>query len=59
MTMTKDDLKPGDLVQLKSGGPVMTYEGEAYMTGDALCCWFDGGKRMREGFTFAALKRAE
>ncbi len=26
MTMTKDDLKPGDLVQLKSGGPAMTYE---------------------------------
>ena len=58
MTMTKDDLKPGDLVQLKSGGPAMTYEGEGSW-GDALCCWFDGGKRMREGFTFAALKRAE
>ena len=57
--MTKDDLMSGDLVQLKSGGPVMTYEGEAYMTGDALCCWFDGGKRMREGFTYAALKRAD
>ena len=56
--MTKDDLKIGDLVQLKSGGPVMTYEGEA-LYGDALCCWFDGGKRMREGFTFAALNRAE
>jgi uncharacterized protein YodC (DUF2158 family) len=58
MTMTKDDLKPGDLVQLKSGGPVMTYEGEGSW-GDALCCWFDGGKRMREGFTYAALKRAK
>ena len=57
--MTKDDLKPGDLVKLKSGGQVMTYEGETYMTGDSLCCWFDGGKRIRLGFTNAALKRAE
>ena len=56
--MTKDDLMPGDLVQLKSGGPVMTYEGEGSWV-DAICCWFDGSKRMREGFTFAALKRAE
>ncbi len=56
--MSKDDLKPGDLVQLKSGGPVMTYEGEA-LYGDALCCWFVGGKRMRESFSYASLKRAE
>lgn len=47
MTMTKDDLESGDLVLLKCSGPVMTCEGEAHMTGDALCCWFDGGKRIR------------
>ncbi len=58
MTMSKEDLTPGDLVQLKSGGPVMTYEGEA-LYGDALCCWFVGGKRMRESFSYASLKRAE
>lgn len=28
------------------------------MTGDALCCWCDGAKRMREGLIHAVSKRA-
>lgn len=56
--MTRDDIKPGDLVQLRSGSPVMIDEGEG-IWGDALCCRFDGGKRKREDFTWAALERAE
>ena len=50
--------KPGDLVQLKSGGPVMAYEGEAYMTGEALCSWFADGKRHQEAFAAATLELA-
>ena len=57
--MAEHEFKPGDLVQLKSGGPVMTYEGEAAFGGEALCVWFDGKKMERQGFTYAALKRAE
>ena len=53
------DLKPGDLVQLKSGGPVMTYEGEGAMLGGALCVWFAGRVMQRERFDYAALKMAD
>ena len=52
-----DDLKPGDVVQLKSGGPKMTYEGRSEMLGDAICCWFVGTEMKRKGFTHAALER--
>lgn len=47
--------KIGDTVRLKSGGPVMTYEGEGAYSG-AICSWFDGGKLMRQGFTLATLE---
>ena len=57
--MAEHDFKPGDVVQIKSGGPKMTYEGEAGMTGEALCVWFDGKKMERKGFTYAALKKDE
>ncbi len=43
-----DDLKVGDVVQLKSGGPEMTIElidtfGDDHKK--AMCVWFDGAKR--------------
>lgn len=41
------NFKAGDLVQLKSGGPIMTVrdnEGPEYVT----CQWF-GGKKLEEG----------
>jgi hypothetical protein len=56
--MTGDHLQHGQLVSLKADGPVMAYEGKGCL-GDALSCGFDGGKRICEGLTFAALKRAE
>lgn len=57
--LNEQDLKPGDLVQLKSGGPVMTYEGEGAMLGSALCVWFAGRVMQRERFDYAALKKAD
>ncbi len=57
--MTKDELNPGDLVRLKSGGPDMTYEGEAAMLGGALCVWFRDRQLVRDRFEYSTLERAE
>jgi uncharacterized protein YodC (DUF2158 family) len=46
-------MKPGDLVRLKSGGPVMTIRWVA--EGDAYCEWFDGAKITGHRFALAAL----
>lgn len=53
--------KSGDLVELVSGGPVMTVETHHFMTGDGTsyrCSWFAGAKHNKELFAEAALKRA-
>lgn len=51
------ELQPGDLVKLKSGGPLMTYEGASHMMGDAICVWFEGEKRSRTGFSHSSLEK--
>lgn len=56
--MTKDDFTEGDLVCLKSGGPLMTYEGES-MGGEAMCVWFDGKKKISETFAYTSLEKGE
>jgi uncharacterized protein YodC (DUF2158 family) len=39
------NFKPGDLVVLKSGGPVMTVEDvDKFATNDITCVWFAGAK---------------
>jgi uncharacterized protein YodC (DUF2158 family) len=61
------EFKEGDLVQLRSGGPVMTVEqvGDRAMTGEATvwCVWFEkvGNKRIaqRETFSPGTLDKAE
>ncbi|HVB78958.1 MAG TPA: DUF2158 domain-containing protein [Candidatus Binataceae bacterium] len=57
-----DEMKVGDIVQLKSGGPDMTIEhidtwGSDHVS--AKCVWFDGSKRKAEVFALAILKKAE
>jgi uncharacterized protein YodC (DUF2158 family) len=49
------ELKQGDLVQLKSGGPEMTIDqiNDASVT----CIWFDGHHRNEAVFDAAALER--
>jgi uncharacterized protein YodC (DUF2158 family) len=50
------EIKKGDTVRLKSGGPLMTVEDATYA--DAIrCTWFDDkSKRCREEFDIEILK---
>lgn len=48
-----DGIKPGDVVQLKSGGPKMTVA--SINAGRAICEWFDGGRREAHGFNLEVL----
>lgn len=55
-----DEIKAGDVVQLKSGGPPMTVASvgeQAWGGGQGVWCeWFDGKKPMKEVFAPAAVK---
>ena len=52
-------LKAGDVVQLKSGGPIMTitWVGDEYGTLNARCEWFDGKKAATGTYPVAALEK--
>ncbi|MBL8649505.1 MAG: DUF2158 domain-containing protein [Sphingopyxis sp.] len=51
------DFKAGDIVQLKSGGPVMTV---AHVSGDSvLCIWIEKNKTFREPFPPVVLEKRE
>jgi uncharacterized protein YodC (DUF2158 family) len=48
------DLKQGDVVQLKSGGPKMTLDTIGYHVGQ--CSWFDASmNRQKEDFNLCSL----
>lgn len=57
--MAKATFKPGDLVELKSGGPVMTVEREGYSVNSWECTWFAGDKHQHNTFEGVALKMAD
>ncbi|TNC62072.1 DUF2158 domain-containing protein [Rubellimicrobium roseum] len=57
--MSDHGIELGDSVRLKSGGPLMTYEGESHSTGDAICTWFDGTQRCQETFNHRAIEKAD
>lgn len=51
---------PGDLVELRSGGPVMTIEDVITFDGVSYrCSWFAGDKHQRNTFVEAALLSSE
>jgi uncharacterized protein YodC (DUF2158 family) len=50
-------LAPGDVVQLKSGGPAMTLD-EVLADKSARCAWFVGEEYRLASFPVAALRRA-
>jgi len=56
-----ESFKKGDVVVLKSGGPLMTIHNlgdypMAGVTNGALCIWFDGAKRQEAVFDVDALE---
>jgi uncharacterized protein YodC (DUF2158 family) len=51
--------KPGDLVVLKSGGPVMTVDSVDHLAGLGVgCVWFAGAKRETAYFKEEAIEPA-
>jgi uncharacterized protein YodC (DUF2158 family) len=57
-----NEIKPGNVVQLESGGPRMTVSA-VYRNPDgvrsAFCTWFDGDKAQQKSFPITLLKHAE
>jgi len=53
-----DELKNGDVVELKSGGPRMTIDliGHIGEPQTADCSWFEGGRRHTGKFPITSLK---
>lgn len=52
--------KPGDIVQLKSGGPAMTVsEEDDYSRSAFYCVWFKGASKERGSFPADILKLYE
>jgi uncharacterized protein YodC (DUF2158 family) len=58
-----EEIKTGDVVVLKSGGPDMTVSsiGQTEYTDylQAWCSWFDGKKVVRDTFPLTSLKKAD
>ena len=48
--MADEQLKPGDMVRLKSGGEEMTVLVYEKDIDSVVCDWFEGKKHKREGF---------
>lgn len=58
--MAEPKFTTGDLVRLKSGGPVMTVDGYAPgSSGKLSCVWFEGSEHKRAAFRPEALVPAE
>ena len=56
-----NEIKAGDVVQLKSGGPKMTVTDVALSNGvmTAWCSWFDGNKNQSGTFPVVSLKHVK
>jgi uncharacterized protein YodC (DUF2158 family) len=54
-----EEIKAGDVVQLKSGGPVMTVASVGDYMGEpsAWCEWFDGKKPYKETFALVTVTK--
>lgn len=59
--MENRQFNPGDIVVLRSGGPLMTitYLNAGYSERDVACSWFVDGDRKTDVFPPASLKHAE
>lgn len=58
--MARDKFKPGDLVQLKAGGPKMVVElvstGYGTTSTSYYCTWFSGAKHNHQNFQEEAIE---
>jgi len=55
----ENKFEPGTLVQMKSGGPIMTVE-RYDKSLDKYCCeWFSNGKRSSEMFNATSIQKYE
>lgn len=54
-----DEIRPGDVVQLRSGGPNMTVTAveDHYGTPSAWCVWFEKNKNHNGTFALVAVKK--
>lgn len=54
-----EEIEAGDVVQLKSGGPVMTVTSVGDYMGERTvwCEWFDGKKPYKDAFALIAVKK--
>ena len=58
--MEQEDFKPGDVVELKSGGVPMTTQHKPISDHDEwICVWFDGATRQEGRFQSESLKKHE
>ena len=51
------ELRGGDTVQVRSGGPLMTIERPAGAPGRFICVWFEKNTQKRGVFSAAVLKK--
>jgi uncharacterized protein YodC (DUF2158 family) len=60
--MPNGEIQPGDVVQLKSGGPNMTVtyvdSADEYGPAQARCAWFDQKKECSGSFPLHALNKS-
>jgi uncharacterized protein YodC (DUF2158 family) len=54
--MPSEQFKVGDVVQLKSGGPLMTIVADEG-SGNFFCRWFNGGQIDQSAFPSTALRK--
>ena len=52
-----DEIKTGDVVRLKSGGPMMTVQEIVKGSDDLVCAWFLGDEDHSKAFARSALEK--
>lgn len=57
----ENTIRLGDVVALKSGGPMMTVDSveDRYGTTSAYCTWFDGKKKQTDAFPVMSVEIVE